>query len=396
MRRTSLTVLVQACLFLMAALGSQLLLAQEHAFAAHARHPARSHAAARPTPSNRKPAQRTSPHHAKRTAARPRTHQAPRSTRRAATRPTSRGRTTQLRKSAARMDRAPRTNARPSSIASANRTTPLDLSAQTILPARVIIGSLGAHPAAPGHESASASADTFAGSAPDPAPVVPPAFLSHHAAMPPPLRGSLASLERQNERALAEGLERIADEDDLSDRIAHRQLVPVPVSAELAINADLPEHHRYCRPWTARFLSDLARAHAAQFHAPVEVSSAVRTVAYQRHLIAINGNAAPAQGDIASPHLTGATVDIAKKGMSRQEIGWMRAWLIPLENTGKIDVEEEFQQACFHITVYKSYVPARPAGSVAGGRQGRRGAGQQKSVPAPATDTASATPAPGR
>jgi hypothetical protein len=48
--------------------------------------------------------------------------------------------------------------------------------------------------------------------------------------------------------------------------------------------------------------------------------------------------------------------------MSRQEIGWVRAWLLPLQAAGKLDVEEEFQQACFHITVYKTYAPeATPA-----------------------------------
>jgi hypothetical protein len=39
----------------------------------------------------------------------------------------------------------------------------------------------------------------------------------------------------------------------------------------------------------------------------------------------------------------------------------MRSWLLPLQQAGKIDVEEEFQQACFHITVYKSYLPPAPA-----------------------------------
>jgi hypothetical protein len=193
----------------------------------------------------------------------------------------------------------------------------------------------------------------------------PASFSRKSGPMPPPLRGSLASLERQNERADADGLERIEDEDDLSDRIAHKLLVPVPISEALAINPDLPDHHRYCRPWTARFLSDLARAQSAQFHAPLEVTSAVRTVAWQKRLIGINGNAAPAEGDIVSPHLTGATIDIAKSGLTRQQIGWMRSWLLPLQTAGKIDVEEEFQQSCFHITVYKSYVPRRPAPSIA-------------------------------
>lgn len=170
-----------------------------------------------------------------------------------------------------------------------------------------------------------------------------------------PLKGSLESLTRQNEMAEAEGLERILDEDDLNARIAEKLLVPVPASAGLEVNDALPENHRYCRPWTADFLTELAQAHEREFHHPLFVSSAVRTVEYQKHLMRINGNAAAAEGDVVSPHLTGATIDIAKKGMSRQELKWMRDWLLPLQTAGQIDVEEEFRQACFHITVYKSF-----------------------------------------
>ncbi len=170
----------------------------------------------------------------------------------------------------------------------------------------------------------------------------------------------MESLVRQNEKTEAEGLERILDNDDLDDRIARKMLVPVPASAALTINGNLPQDRRYCRPWTAAFLSDLARAHQAQFHHPLEVSSAVRTVEYQKRLMATNGNATEAEGDIVSPHVTGATIDIAKSGLTQREIYWMRARLLSLQNAGKIDVEEEFQQACFHITVYKAYMPARP------------------------------------
>jgi hypothetical protein len=174
--------------------------------------------------------------------------------------------------------------------------------------------------------------------------------------IPAPLRGSHESLVHQNEMAEVDGLERILDDADLEDRIARGSLVPVPVSSALHINTDLPENRRYCRPWTAKFLADLAHAHSARFiGSAIEVTSAVRTVEYQRRLRMINGNAASADGDIASPHLTGGTIDIAKAGMTAREIGWMRAWLIPLEQQGKIDVEEEFRQSCFHISVYKSY-----------------------------------------
>ena len=193
--------------------------------------------------------------------------------------------------------------------------------------------------------------------------------------MPAPLRGSLASLERQNDRLGAEGLERIEDEADLRARIANKLLVPLPASSALTVNADLEENHRYCRPWTAKFLADLARAHEAVFHSALEVNSAVRTVEYQKRLMETNGNAAPAEGDLVSPHLTGATIDIAKSGLSRAEIAWMRRRLAGLEAAGKIDVEEEFKQSCFHITVYKSYAAARtvhPGPETAPGAHGKK------------------------
>ncbi len=190
---------------------------------------------------------------------------------------------------------------------------------------------------------------------------VPDPFLSKNIVKMAPLRGSLESLIRQNEKTNADNLERIEDDADLEARITNGQLVRVPESSGLAVNPSLPEDRRYCRPWTASFLKDLSKAHETQFHRSFEVSSAVRTVAYQKHLMRTNGNAAPAEGDVASPHLTGATIDIAKRGLTRSELYWMRNRLQALQDQGKIDVEEEFRQSCFHITVYKSYVGAGPA-----------------------------------
>jgi hypothetical protein len=179
----------------------------------------------------------------------------------------------------------------------------------------------------------------------------------------PPLRGSRESLLRQNQRDDAEGLVRIQDQAQLLDLETSGDLVPIPVSIGLRVNPSLPPDRRYCRPWTARFLDALARSHYARFHRPIEIDSAVRTVSFQRHLELINGNAAPAEGDLASPHLSGAAIDIGKKRMSFSEISWMRGWLLPYQTGGRIDVEEEFHQACFHIDVYRSYdrEPAAPA-----------------------------------
>ncbi|HEY3989003.1 MAG TPA: DUF5715 family protein [Acidobacteriaceae bacterium] len=172
----------------------------------------------------------------------------------------------------------------------------------------------------------------------------------------PPLRGSHESLVRQNERAEQDGLLRVQDDDDLLALRRQGKLVALPELASMHADSRLPANRRYCRVWTGRFLADLARVHYSRFHKPLQINSAVRTVDYQRHLLRINGNAAPAEGDVASPHLTGEAVDIAKKGLTPSEVAWMRAYLLPLQTAGKIDVEEEFQQSCFHISVYKSYM----------------------------------------
>ncbi len=172
----------------------------------------------------------------------------------------------------------------------------------------------------------------------------------------PPLRGSHESLVRQNERAEQDGILRVKDNDDLVTLRRAGKLVALPELASMHVDSRLPANRRYCRAWTGNFLSDLARVHYERFHKPLQVNSAVRTVEFQHHLRHINGNAAPAEGDVASPHLTGEAVDIAKKGLTPSEVAWMRAYLLPLQTAGKIDVEEEFHQSCFHISVYRSYV----------------------------------------
>ena len=176
--------------------------------------------------------------------------------------------------------------------------------------------------------------------------------------LPPPLYGSREVLLHQNEMADHDGLTRVQDDADLLDLRREKKLVPLPESSALTVDYRLPENRRFSRPWTATFLAVLARDYYASFHSPLQVDSAVRTVAVQQRLVRTNGNAAPSTGDTASPHLTGQAVDIGKGGLTRTQIAWLRTYLQPLIDQGKIDVEEEFQQACFHITVYKDYVPA--------------------------------------
>jgi hypothetical protein len=187
--------------------------------------------------------------------------------------------------------------------------------------------------------------------------VLPGLYRNGRLVSPPPMKGTREILVHQNWMADDEGLSRIQDDYDLRRMRAMRQLVDFPESASLRVNPELGSDRRCARPWTVRFAADIARAYYARFHEPLQVNSAVRTVAYQLRLRQVNGNAAGIDGDVASPHLTGQALDFGKHGMSAAEIAWMRMYLEPLMRDGKLDVEEEFQQACFHISVYRTYSP---------------------------------------
>jgi len=178
--------------------------------------------------------------------------------------------------------------------------------------------------------------------------------------MLPAMKGSHEILVHQNQMAVADGLDRIEDDDELQQMRHAKLLVSLPNNESIMVNDTMPANRRYARPWTVRFLNDLSRAHYARFHTPLVITSAVRTVEFQKHLVRINGNAAPPTGDVASPHLYGQAIDLGKRGMSMTEIAWMRAYLTPVEASGKVDVEEEFQQACFHISVYRRYLGLPP------------------------------------
>lgn len=171
----------------------------------------------------------------------------------------------------------------------------------------------------------------------------------------PELRGSRDSLLKQNSEIDRAGLERIEDDDQLMELEQSGALVPLVGSKSLLINPELQESRRYCRPWTAQFASDLGREFYEKFHRPLQVTSAVRTAEQQRHLMRVNGNAAPAEGDVASSHLAGTTVDIGKRGLTRKEHKWVADYLARLKEKEVIEPEEERRQACFHVMVSNRY-----------------------------------------
>lgn len=138
-------------------------------------------------------------------------------------------------------------------------------------------------------------------------------------------------------------------------------LVPVPSRTRYYYTRYIPGQYHYLRPWSKLFLDRLSRQYHARFHKRLRVTSMVRTAALQQRLTRRNENAADAHGPRRSSHLTGATLDVSKFGMSRQEIDWMRRHLHDLKQRGYLYAVEEFSQPTFHIMVFKRYGEYQPA-----------------------------------
>jgi hypothetical protein len=171
----------------------------------------------------------------------------------------------------------------------------------------------------------------------------------------PMFRPSHDSLIRQNEEIDRIDLPRIQDDEELEALKASGDLVPIEESESLKIERGLDPSRRYCRPWTRDFVQDLSEVYYRQFHSQIQVNSAVRTVKVQKKLRRHNRNAAPADGDTASSHLAGVTVDLQRRGLSKDEIRFVERYLFYLNALGLVEPEEERRHWCFHIMVSDRY-----------------------------------------
>lgn len=185
----------------------------------------------------------------------------------------------------------------------------------------------------------------------------------------PVFRPSHESLLRQNEEIDRLELPRIQDEAELQQLIASEDLVPLPEGQTVRVDRRLDADRRYCRPWTRDFLEDLSDAYYKQFHNQIQVNSAVRTVLVQKKLRRHNRNAAPEKGDTASSHLAGITVDIQRRGMTREQVKFVEQYMLPLKSLGLIEPEEERHQWVFHVAVSGRYADWRESKMLAGEQQ---------------------------
>jgi hypothetical protein len=182
----------------------------------------------------------------------------------------------------------------------------------------------------------------------------------------PLFRPSHDSLIRQNAVIDRLDLPRIQDDNELEELKASQDLVPISPSKTLRIDPRLDPDRRYCRPWTLDFVDDLSEAYYKQFHQQIQVNSAVRTVLVQKKLRRHNRNAAPEKGETASSHLAGITVDLQRRGMSREQVKWVEQYMLPLKDLGLIEPEEERRQWVFHVAVSDRYTDWRESRMLAG------------------------------
>jgi len=175
----------------------------------------------------------------------------------------------------------------------------------------------------------------------------------------PMFRPSHESLLIQNAEIDRLELPRIQDDDELEALKASGALQPIIPNEALRISPGLDPSRRYCRPWTRDFVEDISQAYYHRFHEQIQVNSAVRTVKVQKKLRRHNRNAAPAEGETASSHLAGLTVDLQRRGMTPEQIQWMERYLFYMKSLGLVEPEEERRQWCFHIMVSGRYAEWR-------------------------------------
>jgi hypothetical protein len=172
-------------------------------------------------------------------------------------------------------------------------------------------------------------------------------------------RPSHESLLLQNAEVDRLNLPRIQDETELEALKADGSLLEIVPGDSLRIDPRLDPSRRYCRMWTLAFVDDLSEAYYNRFHQQIQVNSAVRTVKVQKKLRRHNRNAAPWEGETASSHLAGVTVDLQRRGMSKEQIRFVERYLFYMKALGLVEPEEERRQWVFHIMVSGRYAEWR-------------------------------------
>jgi D-alanyl-D-alanine dipeptidase len=131
--------------------------------------------------------------------------------------------------------------------------------------------------------------------------------------------------------------------------IEAEELESIPQNKALAVSRALPKDRSYVLPRVNVFLLELSADFYVTFGTALTVDSAVRSASVQRRLRRFNASAAPVDGETASSHEAGCTVDLSRR-LTRAQQHWLEYRLAYYEYAQqRIIVEQE--RNCFHIMV---------------------------------------------
>ena len=174
---------------------------------------------------------------------------------------------------------------------------------------------------------------------------------SHKRAVSSPVLFSTAgSLSAQNAEADRLHLPRIQTKNELHEIVQNGELAQVCTPA---LRVKPTGDHAYLRPWAAVLAESLAEDFYEQAHVQLTLTSGIRTVKEQKALGRHNHNAAPPSGPLASVHTTGIAFDIGRSGLTQAQQRWLEWRLWYLQSIGKVIVEEEYREPCFHVVALK-------------------------------------------
>lgn len=169
------------------------------------------------------------------------------------------------------------------------------------------------------------------------------------------LKGSAASMTRQNQAAVSYGYSFLENGQAVSQFVDRGHLVKVSPNQYMDLH---DVSYPYARPGVKLFLDRLSAQYTAACGEKLTITSLTRPL-----------NRQPANASAASVHPTGMAVDlrIPQKSNCRS---WLENTLLSLEGTGVIDVTRERNPPHYHVAVftqsYEQYVASLSSGSNGG------------------------------
>jgi LysM repeat protein len=151
------------------------------------------------------------------------------------------------------------------------------------------------------------------------------------------LRGSAASLDRQNAQARAHDFNYLRTAEEVRRFVESGYLVPVRPNQDFDVhNVSFP----YARPEAHLFIQRLAAQYRAACGEKLVVTSLTRPLSHQ-----------PPNASNRSVHPTGMAIDLRRSQNARCR-SWLESTLLSLERAGVLEAIEERRPPHYHIALY--------------------------------------------